>query len=150
MTKKRFWEDPYLNQLETQVTQVNGPDITVEQTIFFAFSGGQESDTGTIGNHRVLQARKAGKEIVYTLEHDHGLRPGDPVRICIDWERRYTLMRLHFAAEIVLENRRAYRPGQSAHRFRMGREYLKIVPVDQGKGANHHRSGPKNHQRFCR
>jgi Ser-tRNA(Ala) deacylase AlaX len=103
MTKKRFWEDPYLTQLETQVTQVNGPDITVEQTIFFAFSGGQESDTGTIGNHRVLQARKAGKEIVYALEHDHGLKPGDLVRICVDWERRYKLMRLHFAAEIVLE-----------------------------------------------
>src|SRR5690606_25946077 len=31
------------------------------------------------------------------------LRPGDPVRVTIDWKRRYRLMRLHFAAEVVLE-----------------------------------------------
>ena len=103
MTKKIFWKDPYLTQLDTHITGVEGNDITVEQTIFFAFSGGQESDYGTIGNNPVLQARKEGKEIVYTLENIHGLKPGDQVSMKIDWERRYKLMRLHFAAEIVLE-----------------------------------------------
>ena len=103
MTKKMFWEDPYLTQLETCITTVKESDLTVAETIFFAFSGGQESDHGTIGNHRVLQARKEGKEIVYTIENGHGLKPGDQVNMKIDWERRYKLMRLHFAAEIVLE-----------------------------------------------
>ena len=103
MTKKIFWEDPYLTQLETHMATVKDNDITVEQTIFYALSGGQESDYGTIGNNRVLQARKEGKEIVYTLENSHGLKPGDQVRMNIDWQRRYKLMRLHFAAEIVLE-----------------------------------------------
>jgi len=103
MTNKIFWKDPYLTQLETHVTSVKENDITVEQTIFFAFSGGQESDDGTIGNNRVLQARKEGKEIIYTLEKGHGFKPGEQVRMKIDWERRYKLMRLHFAAEIVLE-----------------------------------------------
>ncbi len=103
MTKKIFWEDPYLTQLETRIASVKGNDITVEQTIFYAFSGGQESDHGTIGDNRVLQARKEDKEIVYTLENSHSFKPGDQVRMKIDWERRYKLMRLHFAAEIVLE-----------------------------------------------
>ena len=103
MTKKIFWEDPYLTQLETHIATVKDNDITVEQTIFYALSGGQESDYGTIGNNRVLQARKEGKEIVYTLENGHGLKPGDQVRMNIDWQRRYKLMRLHFGAEIVLE-----------------------------------------------
>jgi Ser-tRNA(Ala) deacylase AlaX len=103
MTRKVFWEDPYLTQLETRVTSVNDNDITVEETIFYALAGGQESDHGTIGNRRVLQARKEGKEIVYTLENGHSLKPGDRIRMAIDWERRYRLMRLHFAAEIVLE-----------------------------------------------
>ncbi len=102
-TRKLFWEDPYLTELETCVTNVSGNDITVEQTIFYALAGGQESDEGTIGNHRVLQACKDGKAIVYTLESGHGLQAGDPVRMTIDWGRRYRLMRLHFAAEIVLE-----------------------------------------------
>jgi Ser-tRNA(Ala) deacylase AlaX len=103
MTNKIFWKDPYLTQLETHITGVKDDEITVEQTIFFAFSGGQESDDGTIGNSRVLQARKEGKEIVYTLEKGHAFRPGDRVSMKIDWERRRKLMRLHFAAEIVLE-----------------------------------------------
>jgi len=103
MTRKIFWEDPYLTQIETRIASVKENDVTVEQTIFYAFSGGQEGDHGTIGNIRVLEARKEGKEIVYTLENSHRLKPGDPVRMAIDWERRYKLMRLHFAAEIVLE-----------------------------------------------
>jgi len=103
MTEKFFWKDPYLTQLDTFVNSVKDTDITVEQTIFFAFSGGQESDYGTIGDRRVLQARTEGREIVYTLENGHGLKPGDQVSMKIDWGRRYQLMRLHFAAEIVLE-----------------------------------------------
>jgi len=103
MARKVFWEDPYLTELETRVTSVNDNDITVEETIFYALAGGQESDHGTIANSPVLQARKEGREIVYTLEKGHGLKPGDRVRVTIDWERRYRLMRLHFAAEIILE-----------------------------------------------
>ncbi|MBM4278931.1 MAG: alanyl-tRNA editing protein [Deltaproteobacteria bacterium] len=103
MTKKIFWDDPYLTEINTCVTGVQGDEVTLEQTIFFAFSGGQESDTGTIGNYHVLQARTEGKEIIYTLEQGHGLKKGNPVSIKIDWARRYQLMRLHFAAEIVLE-----------------------------------------------
>jgi Ser-tRNA(Ala) deacylase AlaX len=103
MTKKLFWEDPYRTHLDTTLTSVNGADVTVEQTIFYAFSGGQESDDGTIGGKRVLSARKERKDIVYTLEEQHSLKPGDAVEMVIDWERRYRLMRLHFAAEIILE-----------------------------------------------
>jgi Ser-tRNA(Ala) deacylase AlaX len=103
MTRKIFWEDPYLTRLDTRITGVSGDDVTVAETIFYAFTGGQESDTGTIGHCPVIEARKNGLEIVYTLESGHDLKPGDPVTIQIDWERRYRLMRLHFAAELILE-----------------------------------------------
>jgi Ser-tRNA(Ala) deacylase AlaX len=103
MTRKVFWEDPYLTELDAQITSVNENDVTVDRTIFYAFAGGQESDGGTIGKCRVRQARKDGKEIVYTLDSGHGLKPGDLVTMTIDWDRRYKLMRLHFAAEIILE-----------------------------------------------
>ena len=43
------------------------------------------------------------KRLSIRLENGHGLKPGDQVSMKIDWERRYKLMRLHFAAEIVLE-----------------------------------------------
>jgi Ser-tRNA(Ala) deacylase AlaX len=103
MTRKVFWENPYLTGLEATVTGVKDNDITVDQTIFYAQSGGQESDHGLINNYRVVQARKEGKEIIYTLEGVHDLRRGDRVKMTINWERRYQLMRLHFAAEVILE-----------------------------------------------
>jgi Ser-tRNA(Ala) deacylase AlaX len=103
MTEKIFWEDPYLTTLATRISGVAGAEVTLERTIFYALSGGQESDHGTIGGRPVLAARKDGAEIAYTLADGHGLKPGDPVAVAIDWPRRYRLMRLHFAAEIVLE-----------------------------------------------
>ena len=103
MTEKIFWQDPYQTQLDTRITSVNGNTLTVAETIFYAFAGGQESDAGTINDIPVVEARKDGLEIFYTLPDDHGLNHGDPISIQIDWERRYKLMRLHFAVEIILE-----------------------------------------------
>jgi hypothetical protein len=103
MTTKVFWTDPYLTKLETRIAEVRGDEIMLERTILYALSGGQESDAGTIGGHPVLEARKQGKDILYRLGPGHGLGVGDLVLVLIDWERRYRLMRLHFAAEIVLE-----------------------------------------------
>jgi len=103
MTKKTFWADPYQTIIETRINSVNGQVITVEETIFFAFSGGQESDTGTIGGYQVIEARKVGQEIEYVLPENHKIKKDDKVKIQINWERRYNLMRLHFAAELILE-----------------------------------------------
>jgi Ser-tRNA(Ala) deacylase AlaX len=103
VTQKLFWAYPYQTQLDTYITSVNGNDVTVAQTIFYAFSGGQESDAGTFNTVPVLQARKEGLTIIYTLADGHGLKIGDLITMQLNWERRYRLMRLHFAAEIILE-----------------------------------------------
>jgi Ser-tRNA(Ala) deacylase AlaX len=103
MTRKVFWDNPYQTRLDTSVTHVDGNTLTVASTIFYAFAGGQESDKGTIGGVPVREARKDELEIYYTLDEGHGLAVGAPVEMVIDWERRYRLMRLHFAAEIVLQ-----------------------------------------------
>ncbi len=100
---KLFWRDPYQRRIETRIADVSGNEVMLAETIFYAFSGGQESDAGSIGGKRVLNARKDGQEIVYTLEDGHGLQAGETVTIEIDWARRYRLMRLHLAAEIILE-----------------------------------------------
>jgi len=103
LTQKIFWSDPYQTSLQTQISAIDGNDIRLASTIFFAFSGGQESDRGTIAGHEVLAARKEELDLVYTLADGHGLMQGQVVEIYIDWDRRYRLMRLHFAAELVLE-----------------------------------------------
>ena len=103
MTKKIFWKDPYLTRLDTEISMVNGERVSLKETIFYAFSGGQESDSGSIDGNSVLDAVKNGLNIDYTLPVGHGLQPGDQVTVTIDWPRRYRLMRLHFAAELILE-----------------------------------------------
>ncbi|MCW8859145.1 MAG: alanyl-tRNA editing protein [Deltaproteobacteria bacterium] len=103
MTKKLFWDHPYQKNLETVVTVTADNFVKLQETIFYAFSGGQESDSGTIGGHQVLEARKNGIDIEYLLSSGHGLVAGNAVTVEIDWQRRYQLMRLHFAAELILE-----------------------------------------------
>jgi Ser-tRNA(Ala) deacylase AlaX len=103
MTEKLFWQDPYQSSLDTRLTRIEADRVQLQQTIFYAQSGGQESDAGSIAGRKVVLAQKCGQEIEYTLEDVSGLAVGDPVRVEIDAQRRYALMRLHFAAELVLE-----------------------------------------------
>lgn len=103
MTERLFWEDPYATRCDATVLRVTGDDIELDRTVFFAFSGGQESDAGFIGGKPVLNARLERTRLIYTLPSGHGLSEGDFVNVEIDWSRRYALMRLHFAAELVLE-----------------------------------------------
>jgi Ser-tRNA(Ala) deacylase AlaX len=111
MVAKLFWQDPYRTALDTRIASVEGDQVTLEETIFYAFSGGQESDGGTIGGHSVIEARKDGRDIRYTLDPGHALKPGDAVTVAIDGMRRLNLMRLHLAAEIILELAHQNLPG---------------------------------------
>lgn len=101
--KKRFWDNPYLTELDTRITGIDGQTVTVEETICYAFSGGQQSDSGTIAGREILDAQKDGFEIRYTLAGTDGLAVGLPVKMVLDWDKRHRLMKLHFAAELVLE-----------------------------------------------
>lgn len=101
--RKIFWEDPYLSSIKAKITDVKDNAVTLDQTVAFAFSGGQQSDFGTIEGYRIIEARKDGLEIYYSIEDGHELIAGQEVSVAIDWEKRYRIMRLHFAAEIVLE-----------------------------------------------
>ena len=103
MTRKLFWDDPYRTILETQVSSVDGDVVSLAETIFYALSGGQESDSGSIAGFPVLEARKEGMALRYRLSPDHGLVAGAPAMVEIDGARRLRLMRLHFAAELTLE-----------------------------------------------
>jgi len=111
MTEKLFWQDPYLNRLETRISTISAGRIHLEKTIFYAASGGQESDHGTIAGRQVVAAHHEGLDLSYTLESIEGMAAGDPAVIELDWSRRHALMRLHFAAELVLELIRQQLPG---------------------------------------
>ncbi len=69
----------------------------------FSFSGGQESDQAFINGLPIFNSEIVDNLIYYTLPEGHNIVEGDKVFMEINWPRRYRLMRLHFAAELVLE-----------------------------------------------
>ena len=99
--KRLFWEDPYLKECEATVTSRMGPEVQLDQAIFFAFSGGQASDQGKIRGINVQEAVKTDQGITYILERVPEFNEGDKVKVEIDWDYRFKIMRLHSAAHVV-------------------------------------------------
>ena len=84
MTVAVFQEDSYLQALTAKVTSVDGEWVELDKTIFYAESGGQPGDTGsmTAGGKevRVIDTKKGETPgaIRHELETaDHGLSEGD-------------------------------------------------------------------------
>ena len=81
--RKIFWDDPYQAELKTSVTGYSGNVVTLKETIPFTFSGGQQSDDGTINDFKKSKVQKSGKEIFYTIEQGHNLKSVDIVLLKI-------------------------------------------------------------------
>jgi misacylated tRNA(Ala) deacylase len=101
----KYLLDCYLKEYETTVKQAKEKYIVLDDTIFYPNSGGQPHDEGTI-------TKKDGEEfkIVYVgifsgeISHEVdrlGLKQGDKVHLSLNWERRYTLMKMHTAAHVL-------------------------------------------------
>ena len=99
-----FYKDSYLREFEAQVISCEevpkkGYAVELSQTAFYPEGGGQNADTGYLGDVRVLDVRKKdGRILHYT---DRPLAAGDTVKGVIDWERRYTHMQNHTGEHIL-------------------------------------------------
>jgi misacylated tRNA(Ala) deacylase len=108
--KALFRDDAYLAVAEGTVVAINERGgIILDQTCFYATSGGQPGDTGFLE-----RADGAKIEIAATVcgeskdEIIHVPAPGQPVpeigeklTLHIDWDRRYRLMRMHTACHLL-------------------------------------------------
>ena len=111
MTEFLFRDDAYLKTAEAVVTEVTAEGgLVLDRTIFYATSGGQPGDNGT------LELVDGGTIAIATAIHPEGDKTriahvpaegqalpavGTPVRLAIDWERRYQLMRMHTALHLL-------------------------------------------------
>lgn len=94
-----------MTDCKSRVTSIEGNKVKLDRTVFFAFSGGQESDDGTINNLKVIDAVKIGDketiiDIEYELESEPTFKVDDEVIVKIDAEKREKLRKLHSAAHI--------------------------------------------------
>ena len=110
-TLKRFDEDAYRTTCDATVIAVHPEGIELDATVFYARSGGQAGDTGTLvlGDGQTV----AIADTVYSPDRQTVLHvpaegagvallaPGTLVTATIDWERRHRLMRLHTCLHLL-------------------------------------------------
>jgi alanyl-tRNA synthetase len=96
----------------TELRAGESGDVILNQTPFYAESGGQVGDTGWIRRAsdgarvaRVLATHKqAGDLFVHNVKvDDHGLKVGDSVRLDVDHDRRDNIRRNHSATHLLHE-----------------------------------------------
>jgi misacylated tRNA(Ala) deacylase len=109
-TEALFREDAYLEAAEATVAAINERGgILLDRTIFYATSGGQPGDTGRFLRESAepvaIAATVNGQskdEIIHVPANGAALPEiGEEVRLEIDWDRRYRLMRMHTACHLL-------------------------------------------------
>ncbi len=105
-----FLEDAYLSTVEANVTGVREDGgIVLDQTCFYATSGGQPGDTGFFeranGDKIVIAGTVTGDtkaEIIHVPAPGQATPDiGEKLVLHIDWDRRYNLMRMHTACHLL-------------------------------------------------
>lgn len=104
-----FRENAYLRSCAAKVLAVNERGIVLDQTIFYATSGGQPGDTGWFGRADGSKIRIAAtvtgeskEEIIHIPALDQPFpNTGEALSLHLDWERRLNLMRMHTACHIL-------------------------------------------------
>jgi alanyl-tRNA synthetase len=119
-TQKLWIDDPYRTECTATVLYTQDDLLITDQTIFYAESGGQVPDIGSINGVKVVDVQKQPGRIVHIHREDVNvpfvqvdtvvvhklecLSPfniGEQVQMNIDWEHRYNVMRYHSAAHFV-------------------------------------------------
>ena len=102
MTKELFREDGYLKRCDAKVIEQQDNKIALDQTVFYPVGGGQPGDTGwlirqdgaAVAVLDTIKDRDSGT-IWHLVDEGILLEQGEKLSAEIDWERRYSLMRLH-------------------------------------------------------
>ena len=111
MTRQHFAEDAYAATCDATVTGINElGGIVLDQTVFYATSGGQPGDTGFLersdGSKIEITTtvyETGSKEIIVHVPTEGSAAPeiGENLVAHINWERRYNLMRMHTACHLL-------------------------------------------------
>lgn len=104
MTEFLFQTDAYLHDHEATVVEQRDNEIALDRSAFYPGGGGQPGDEGVLevdgATVRIAGARREGDTLWHEIE---GALPpvGSTVRLRLDWDRRYALMRTHSALHIL-------------------------------------------------
>jgi misacylated tRNA(Ala) deacylase len=110
-TECLFRDDSYLKTCEARVVAITEQGgIVLDRTVFYATSGGQPGDSGTLTTAAGVTVPIATaahtdavkSEIVHVpAPGAPALKLGDQVTAAVDWDRRYARMRMHTALHLL-------------------------------------------------
>lgn len=104
MTELLYLEDTYKKEFKAKVEKAIENKIYLDRTAFYPQGGGQPTDTGVLRHegeeYKVEKVKKDENGIAHYVDKE-GLKEGDEVEGELDWERRYTIMRMHTAAHAL-------------------------------------------------
>lgn len=110
-TECLFRDDSYLKECNARVVGINERGgVVLDRTVFYATSGGQPGDSGTLTTSdgvvipiaTAVYTDAAKSEIAHVPAADaSALKPGDAVTAAVDWDKRHARMRMHTALHLL-------------------------------------------------
>jgi len=104
---KLFEENAYLKEFKAKIININIEEKTIEldNTAFYARSGGQPGDIGEIvtknQNIEVKDTIKKDNKIINIINKTENLDKGIEIIGKINWEKRYKYMKMHSALHLM-------------------------------------------------
>lgn len=93
----------YQKIIKAKVIAIKDNYLVCDRTIFYAISGGQESDLGTIDNINVLTVFKTENDLFVHLLEENPFKIGQEVSLKIDLDRREKLTKNHSATHLLFK-----------------------------------------------
>ncbi len=100
-TKLLFYKDPSKLRFRAKVLAVIGDLVVLDKTYFYAESGGQEGDHGTMKDMKVVHVDKVGNVVVHRVEGQMQAVQGKQITCTVEERRRRRLQRHHTATHII-------------------------------------------------
>ncbi len=106
-TELAYRDDAYAREITARVLAASPEGVVLDRTVFYARAGGQPGDAGTLrwvgGEMAVGEAVKGPDDTVLHVPAAGATlpEPGAEVTALLDWNRRYTFMRLHTSMHLL-------------------------------------------------
>ncbi|WP_338741982.1 alanyl-tRNA editing protein [Haloplanus salilacus] len=94
-------EEPDVREFDATVTAVDGRAVVLDRTYFYAESGGQPADRGTLAGVPVTDVQTDDDAVVHHLADDSGLDVGETILGVVDDDFRTYCTRAHTASHLL-------------------------------------------------
>jgi len=101
MTDRLYYTDARLTEFTAKVVEVTGDRVYLDRTAFYPTSGGQQFDTGTLGDARVVDVVDEKERIAHVLEKPARFSAGEEVKARVDALRRFDHMQQHTGQHLL-------------------------------------------------